>query len=297
MSINFRELPDEELIYGQKSCHGCGAFLAARLALKVLGPKTVLLAPAGCFSATAGGYPESKCFVNYACTAFPAVASTLAGCAVAGEVLGVDPEVTYLAIAGDGGTIDIGLQALSGAAERGDNLIYICYDNEAYMNTGVQRSGATPYGAGTTTTPVGKCSQGCTNTSKKSLFEIMAAHRVPYAATASIAYPRDYMEKVQKAKSFRGTKVIHVIAPCPTGWGYASEKTVEIGRMAVECGLWYLGEYENGTYRINKPKVFKDVEPYLKAQKRFRHLKEEDYRKIEKYRDEEWERLERLNAL
>ena len=297
MAINFKQLPDEELIYGQKSCHGCGAFIAARLAMKVLGPKTVLLAPAGCFSATAGGYPESKAFVNYACTAFAAVASTLAGCAAAGEALGWDEDVTYLALAGDGGTVDIGLQALSGAAERGDNIIYICYDNEAYMNTGVQRSGATPYGASTTTTPAGSCSKGCDNTFKKSLFEIMAAHRVPYAATASIAYPKDYMEKVEKAKSYKGTKVIHVIAPCPTGWGYEPEKTVELGRMAVESGLWYLGEYENGKFSINKPKEFKSVVPYIQGQKRFRHLKEEDYKIIEANRDAEWERLDRLNNL
>lgn len=297
MSITFKDLPDEELIYGQKSCHGCGAFLAARLALKVLGPKTILLAPACCFSATAGGYPESKCFVNYACTAFPAVASTLAGCAVAGEMLGVDKDVTYLAFAGDGGTIDIGLQALSGAAERGDDIIYICYDNEAYMNTGVQRSGATPFGANTTTTPAGKYSKGCNNTAKKSLFEIMAAHHIPYAATASIAYPKDYMEKVQKAKGFKGTKVIHVIAPCPTGWGYPPEKTVEVGKMAVECGLWYLGEYENGKYTIRHPGAFKPVAPYLKAQKRFKHLKEEDFQFITENRNAEWERLDRLSNL
>ena len=297
MAINLKELPDEELVYGQKSCQGCGALLAGRLAMKVLGRKTVLATPACCFAATTSVYPESAVFVNNVVTAFPALASTLSGMAVAGKALGWDEEITYLGIGGDGGTVDIGLQALSGAAERNENILYICYDNEAYMNTGVQRSGATPYGASTTTTPAGICSKGCENTFKKSLFKIMAAHRIPYAATASTSYPRDFMEKVAKAKAMQGTKVIHVMAPCPTGWGYPAEKTIEIGRMAVECGLWYLAEYEDGRFTIQEPKQFKPVEDYLKAQKRFKHLREEDYERIRGYRDAEWTRLRRLARL
>ena len=151
MAIVFKDLPDEELVYGQKSCQGCGALLAGRLTMKVLGKKTVLATPACCFAATTSVYPESAIFVNNVVTAFPALASTLSGMAVAGEAMGWDEDITYLGIGGDGGTVDIGLQALSGAAERNENILYICYDNEAYMNTGVQRSGATPYGASTTT--------------------------------------------------------------------------------------------------------------------------------------------------
>jgi pyruvate ferredoxin oxidoreductase beta subunit len=295
MAIVFKDLPDEELIYGQKSCQGCAALLAARLTMKVLGKKTMLACPACCFAATTSVYPESAVFVPNVVTAFPALASTLSGMAVGGEAMGLDDDVTYLGIGGDGGTVDIGLQALSGAAERNENILYICYDNEAYMNTGVQRSGATPYGASTTTTPAGICSKGCDNTFKKSLFEIMAAHRVPYIATASTSYPKDFMEKVAKAKAKKGTKIIHVMAPCPTGWGYSGEKTIEIGKMAVECGLWYLAEYEDGKYKLNMdPKEFKPVETYLKAQKRFKHLKEEDFKRIEGYRDADWERLHRL---
>ena len=297
MAIVFKDLPDEELVYGQKSCQGCGALLAGRLTMKVLGKKTVLATPACCFAATTSVYPESAISVNNVVTAFPALASTLSGMAVAGEAMGWDEDITYLGIGGDGGTVDIGLQALSGAAERNENILYICYDNEAYMNTGVQRSGATPYGASTTTTPAGICSKGCDNAFKKSLFEIMAAHRIPYVATASTSYPKDFMEKVAKAKAMKGTKVIHIMAPCLTGWGYPAEKTIEIGKMAVECGLWYLAEYENGRYIIQEPKQFKPIEDYLKAQKRFKHLKAEDYERIRGYRDAEWDRLRRLASM
>ena len=297
MAIVFKDLPDEELVYGQKSCQGCGALLAGRLTMKVLGKKTVLATPACCFAATTSVDPESAIFVNHVVTAFPALASTLSGMAVAGEAMGWDEDITYLGIGGDGGTVDIGLQALSGAAERNENILYICYDNEAYMNTGVQRSGATPYGASTTTTPAGICSKGCDNAFKKSLFEIMAAHRIPYVATASTSYPKDFMEKVAKAKAMKGTKVIHIMAPCPTGWGYPAEKTIEIGKMAAECGLWYLAEYENGRYIIQEPKQFKPIEDYLKAQKRFKHLKAEDYERIRGYRDAEWDRLRRLASM
>lgn len=295
MAVSFKALPDEELIYGQKSCQGCGALIAARLAMKILGEKTVLATPACCFAATTTVYPESSTFVNNVVTAFPALASTLSGMAVAGEALGWDSEITYLAFGGDGGTVDIGLQALSGAAERNENILYICYDNEAYMNTGVQRSGATPYGAATTTTPVGTHSKGCDNVFKKSLFEIMIAHRVPYVATASTSYPRDFMNKVRRAKELRGTRVIHVHAPCPTGWGYDPSETIQVGRLAVESGLWYLAEYDNGAIRLNfTPKEFKNVEQYLSVQRRFKHLGAEDYDRIRGYRDADWERLCRL---
>lgn len=295
MAIVFKDLPDKELLYGPKTCQGCGASIVGRLALKVLGEKTIMATPACCFAATTSVYPECSIYVNNAVTAFPALASTLAGMANAGEVLGYDDEITYLGIAGDGGTVDIGFQALSGAAERNDNILYICYDNEAYMNTGVQRSGATPYGASTTTTPSGRYSKGCDNTFKKSLFEIMAAHRVPYVATASVAYPKDLMEKVETARAIKGCRILHVMAPCPTGWGFDPSKTIEIARMAVETGLWYLAEYKDGKYRLNKElREFKPVAEYLIGQKRFKHLGEDDYRKIEAFRDADWERLRRL---
>jgi len=297
MAVNIKNLPDEELLYGAKTCQGCGVMLAARLALKVLGEKTCLATPACCFAATTTVYPQSSIFVNNAITAFPALASTLSGMAAAAEALGWDEDITILGIAGDGGTVDIGLQALSGAAERNENIIYICVDNEAYMNTGNQRSGVTSYKAWTTTTPTGSCSKGEKNRFKKSLFEIMAAHRVPYTATASVAYPKDLMEKVEKAKSIKGCKVIHVMTPCPTGWGYDPAYTVRVAKLAVECGLWYLAEYENNEFRFNfVPKEFKPVEEYLKLQRRFRHLDESDCREIEANRDIEWDRMRKRFA-
>lgn len=297
MAVLFKEIPDIELLYGQKSCPGCAALIAGRLALKVLGEKTLVGVPACCFAATTSVYPESALAVNNAVTAFPALASTISGMAVAAEMLGFGEDVNILGIGGDGGTVDIGLQALSGAMERNENIIYLCYDNEAYMNTGVQSSGATPYGASTTTTPSGVCSSGCSHKRKKPLFDIVTAHRVPYAATASTSYPKDFMEKIEKAKQYRGTRVIHVHAPCPTGWGYGSEKTIEIGKQAVEAGLWYLAEYENDVVSLTyEPKELKPVVQYLKGQRRFKHLKEADMELITQERDTEWARLKKKIA-
>lgn len=277
MAIQFKNFDDKELLYGAKTCQGCGAVIAGRLALKVLGEKTFLLTPACCFAATTSVYPQSALFINNGITAFPALAATASGMAVAGEALGLGDDINYLAIGGDGGTVDIGMQALSGAAERNDNILYLCYDNEAYMNTGVQRSGSTPFDAWTTTTPTGPCSKGEPNKFKKSLFDIMVAHRVPYVATASTSYPRDFMEKVEKAKKIKGCKIIHVMAPCPTGWGYDPSLTVAIGKQCVEAGLWFLGEYENDQLKLNYvPKTLGSVEEYVKGQKRFKHLTDED---------------------
>ena len=295
MSINLKTLDDTELLYGAKTCQGCGAIMAARMAMKVLGPKTCLATPACCFAATTTVYPQSSIFVNNVITAFPAMAATLSGMSAAKEALGWDEDVTILGIAGDGGTVDIGMQALSGAAERNEDIIYLCYDNEAYMNTGVQRSASTPFKSWTTTTPTGPCSKGEKNRFRKSLFEIMAAHRIPYVATASVAYPKDFMEKVEKAKGIKGCKVIHVMAPCPTGWGYDPAVTVEIGKLAVELGLWYLAECEDGEMKLNfMPKEFKSVESYLKKQKRFKHLNDDDIKEINEIRDTEWARLKKM---
>ncbi len=195
-------------------------------------------------------------------------------------------DVTVVAFAGDGGTADIGLQSLSGAMERGHNLIYICYDNEAYMNTGVQRSGATPYGASTTTTPHGEESFG-ENKPKKNIPMIMAAHGVPYVATASISYPEDFMMKVQKAKEVEGPAYIHLHQPCTTGWGYDSSKTIELGRLAVETGSWLLYEIVEGEFKITyRPLERKPVNVYLEAQKRFKHLADAEKEKIQNYVDE-----------
>lgn len=195
--------------------------------------------------------------------------------------------------AGDGGTADIGLQALSGAVDRGDRVIYICYDNEAYMNTGVQKSSLTPYGTNTTTSPAGKNQPGSL-TQKKNMFEIMVAHEISYAATASIGFIPDYLNKIKKAMQTNGPSYIHVMAPCPTGWGHGTDLTVELAREGVECGLWYLAEYEaeKGEIKLNRnPKEFGDLRAYLKKQSRFKHLTDQEIELIERSRDLKWERI------
>jgi pyruvate ferredoxin oxidoreductase beta subunit len=199
-------------------------------------------------------------------------------------------DVTVLGIAGDGGTADIGLQALSGAVERGHKFLYVCYDNEAYMNTGIQRSSLTPFGASTTTSPAVGCAGSIGERKfKKNLFEIMMAHRIPYCATASPAYLADFLRKVEKAKNTNGPSFLHVLAPCPTGWGFASDQTLEIGRLAVQTGLWFLAEYENGKAKLNLvPREFKPVQDYLGRQKRFKHLTAQEWVTIEEQRDREW---------
>ena len=280
----------EEFFYGHKACAGCGGSLAVRAALKVLGQNAVSVLPAGCMSAVGFNFPQ-LCFSNNSIiSTFAGTASMLTGVEAGLRARGYK-DFTAVGFAGDGGTADIGIQALSGAIDRNDNIIYICYDNEAYMNTGIQKSGLTPFGAKTTTTPAGANIHGNIRP-KKNMFEIAAAHEIPYAATASVGYIADFIAKVQKAAQIKGTKYIHVIAPCPTGWGVAPDETVDIAREVVDCGLWYLAEYENGEFTLNhKPKEFSDVEAYLKKQGRFRHLTDDDIRIITESRDHKWEHI------
>jgi len=289
-SINARNITEKEFFYGHKACAGCGGSLAVRLILKVLGERTFTVIPAGCMSAVGFIYPQ-MCFLNNAIiSTFPGTASMLSGIAAAAKALGLK-DYHVVGIAGDGGTADIGLQALSGAIDRRDKIIYICYDNEAYMNTGIQKSGLTPYGARTTTTPAGDNIPG-TLTQKKNMFEIVAAHGIDYAATASVGYIQDFINKIQKASKVEGTSYIHVFAPCPTGWGIAEDSTIDIAKEVVDCGLWYLAEFEQGEFILNKnPKEFSPVEEYLKKQSRFKHLRSEDIDSIISSRDKKWERI------
>lgn len=279
-----KRLDKEEYFYGHKGCGGCGGSLAVRLALKVLGKDTFVVLPAGCMSAVGFVYPQLCFGVNALISPFASTAAMLSGIRAAAKSLNIQ-NCNVVGFAGDGGTADIGLQALSGAIDRGDKIIYICYDNEAYMNTGVQQSSLTPYGARTTTTPPGEHIHGSIN-SKKNMFEIVAAHHIKYAATASIGNIPDYIKKVEKAKNTNGTSYIHIAAPCPTGWGIDSSETAAIAREAIECGLWYLAEYEDGKYKLNKDvKEFTSIGTYLKKQGRFKHLTEEDIQEIERQRD------------
>ena len=200
--------------------------------------------------------------------AFAATAAALSGISAGFKRRGRE-DIHVVGVAGDGGTADIGIQALSGAIDCGNKFIYICYDNEAYMNTGIQRSGLTPYGATTTTTP-SPCFE---NRPKKDMLRIVAAHDIPYAATACISYPLDFMQKVEKASKVNGPTYIHVLVPCPTGWGFAPNRTIELGRMVVESGMWSLVEFEHGEFRTTyKPSRKRSVAEYFETQTRFRHL-------------------------
>ena len=293
--IAIKELPKEEyLLKGNTACAGCGAAISLRLLFKALGNKVILVVPACCTSVIPGPFPHTSFAVPVQNILFEATGATASGVVAALKQRGIK-DVTVVGWAGDGGTFDIGIQSLSGAAERGTDFIYICYDNEAYGNTGVQRSGATPYGAWTTTTPTGKKER------KKNIALIMAAHRIPYVATACPSYPMDFIRKIRKAKEIKGTKFIHVLSPCPTGWRYDSSKTIEIGRLAVQTGIWVLFEIENGKFKLNPPSSGlidkskrKPVQEYLKLQGRFRKLSEADVEKIQKMVDEDWEQYREL---
>jgi len=294
---SIKELSKEEyLLRGHTACAGCGAAIGLRLLFKALGNKVILVVPACCSSVIPGPYPYTSFAVPVQNIIFEATGATASGVVAALRKRGVK-DVTVVGWAGDGGTFDIGIQALSGAAERETDFIYICYDNEAYGNTGIQRSGATPYGAWTTTTPTGKKER------KKNMPWIMAAHRIPYIATACPSYPLDFIKKLRKAKEIRGTKFIHLLSPCPTGWRYDTSKTVEIGRLAVQTGMWTLFEIEYGKFRLNSPSSRlvdktrrKPVREYLKLQGRFRNLTEEGIEKIQEWIDEDWERYRKLDS-
>jgi pyruvate ferredoxin oxidoreductase beta subunit/2-oxoisovalerate ferredoxin oxidoreductase beta subunit len=282
----------EYLNPGHVGCPGCGGVIAMKLALRALGEKTMLVIPASCWAIISGNYPQSSLKVPVFNTGFATTAAAASGLRAALDLRG-EFDTTVVGWAGDGGTFDIGFQALSAAAERGEDFIYICYDNEAYMNTGVQRSSSTPWGARTMTTPGDKWK----HTQKKNIVEIMAAHRIPYAATASIAHPADLERKIKKAMSIRsGLRFIHLYSSCPTGWGFAPENCVKVARMAVQSRAFPLYEVEDGVkYRINEAGD-KPVKPYLRSQSRFKHLTDEDIGLIQSRLDAEWERLVRKTA-
>jgi pyruvate/2-oxoacid:ferredoxin oxidoreductase beta subunit len=280
------KIPTEELMTsGHMACQGCGATQAMRFALKALGPQTALVIPACCWSVIDGPFPHTSLKVPIFHTVFEAAASTASGLKAGLEMRG-DEETVVMAWAGDGGTFDIGIQALSGAAERNEDLIYCCYDNEAYMNTGIQRSSSTPIGAWTTTTPV----KHYKKRPKKKIIEIMAAHSIPYIATASVAYPQDLIEKFKKAKDIKGTRFIHVFAPCPTGWKLAPELSVAMARQAVTSKIFPLLEItDNGrNWKVWKDFVPTPVSDYIKAQGRFRHLGDAEILAIQEEAERSW---------
>jgi pyruvate ferredoxin oxidoreductase beta subunit len=277
--MRLRDFPEEELfLQGSAACQGCPGSIALRVAFKALGRNTILAVIASCTSVFQSPFPVSALelpVINMAFATGGAVASGITAAADRLVKRGVlEEKPTILAWAGDGGTYDIGIQALSGAAERNTDFIYVCYNNEAYSNTGTQRSGATPYAAWTTNTTRGK------EEWRKDIAQIMVAHGVPYVATASLAYPTDMYQKFAKAKGIKGTRYIEIQSPCPPGWKFPSSHTIKVSRLAVQTGLWMLYEYEQGktTYSAGTQRIIQGkskllpVEEYLQTQGRFKHL-------------------------
>jgi 2-oxoisovalerate ferredoxin oxidoreductase beta subunit len=283
-------IPEEEYAYpGSTGCPGCGANLVMRYLLKGLGERTVLAIPACCWAVMPGYWPSNCLKVPLIYTAFEATGAAISGLRAALDIKGV-PDVTVVGFAGDGGTVDIGLQAMSGAAERRTDAIYVMYDNEAYMNTGIQRSGSTPWGAWTTTTPVGQ-NHGYKREPKKDIMEIMQAHGIPYAATVCPAFPEDFVKKTQKARAIKGFRFIHALSPCPPGWRINPTLSVEVARLAVDTHMFPLYEIVEGKVHITRKGKGLPVSEYLRTQGRFQHLTEKEVTEIQRAVDAEWEHL------
>jgi len=278
------QVPMEEMVITPGStCQGCGAAMASRLTFKVLGPNLIRHGIPCC--------PDNVSKHPRAGSVFEGGGSALTGTSRALKALG-RTDVKAVGFFGDGGTYDIGFQALSAAAERNENILVITKDNEAYMNTGGQRSGGTPKYAETTTNPVGPKSRG-KGEMKKNIPMIFAAHYVPYIATASVAFPEDLMAKVKYAKDIEGFRMILIQSPCPVGWRFDPAKTIELARAGVQSGVWPLYEIEHGTsFKLNyKPKELKPISEYLKPQSRFRHMTEVEVNEIQTNVTTNWQRL------
>lgn len=282
-------MSEEELwAQGHRSCSGCGSALAIRYALKAAGKDTIVVQNTGCMEVVSTPYPQTTWKVPYIHTAFECGAAVASGVERAFKKL--DKKANILVFGGDGGTFDIGFQALSGMIERGHNICYICNDNEAYMNTGIQRSGSTPKYAFTTTTPFGKKIHA-KQEFKKPLPFILAAHRMPYVATASIAFPQDFVKKVKAALSQKGPAYVQIFSPCVPGWKYDTSQTVAIAKIAVETGITPLYEIIDGKLILSKKPERKPVKEYYKTQGRFRGMNDDEIEEMQKHVDKEWEFL------
>ena len=278
---------EENFTSGHRACLGCAEALAVRLACKALGKDVIVVSATGCMEVVSSVHPQTAWTVPWIHTLFENAAAVASGIeagykAMKRKGMPVPENTKVVAIGGDGATSDIGLQAISGALERGHDFTYICFDNEAYMNTGIQRSSATPFGASTTTSPAGKVSIGQVSW-KKNMPAIAAAHNIPYVATACPSYPFDMMDKVKKAAATPGPAYVHILSVCPTGWRCPTDLSVKLGRLAVETGIFPLYEVEDGKYKLNFdfPEL-KPVTAYMKLQGRFRHLSEDIIEKIQK---------------
>ncbi|HEX7515311.1 MAG TPA: pyruvate synthase subunit PorB [archaeon] len=272
MQAKYDERSIDLFASGHKACAGCGPALTIQAILRATGANVFIANATGCMEVISTQYPQSAWKVPWIHSLFENAAAVASGIEIALKALNRSEEGKVVVIAGDGGTVDIGMQAISGMLERGHDICYICYDNEAYMNTGNQRSGSTPLDASTTTSPFGKRSFG-NDRPKKNMPAIAAAHGIPYVATSSVGYPRDLAKKVQKGVSVSGPAYLQILAPCNIGWGFDSAKTIEIARLAVETGLWMMYEIVDGELtNVMKVRNQQPVEDYLKLQKRFAHL-------------------------
>lgn len=271
---------------GHTACAGCGQAIAARLVIEAAGANTIIANNTGCLEVFTTKYPETAWGVPWIHSLFENSAAVASGIEAALKYLGKKETINVIAQGGDGSTADIGLQALSGMLERGHDILYVCYDNEAYMNTGVQRSGLTPFDTNTTTSPSGEQSSGNIRP-KKPMPEICLAHGIPYVATASAGFPQDLQRKVKKAISIKGPKYIQIHVPCPLGWRHETNQMLPVAKLAVDCALYPLFEYENGVLTGRKQIVPKPVDEYLKIQGRFKHLlnNPEEVKKIQEIAD------------
>lgn len=297
-----KTLPREEpFVSGHRACQGCGEVLALRQVAKAIGTPMIAVSATGCMEIISSPFPQTAWNVPWIHVAFENAAAVAAGVESGLKIL-VDKgripkkEIKVVAFAGDGGTADIGLQALSGAMERGHNFVYVCLDNEAYMNTGIQRSSSTPYGAMTTTSPAGKVTPGQT-TWKKNLPAIMAAHNIPYVATASPAYYLDLMNKAKKASLIKGPAYLHIYSSCPTGWRHGADLAIMVSRLVVETNIFPLYEIEEGRYTIRKNNQPKPVEEYFKTQRRFAHMTPDMLKTIQDRADRDYQRLLQMEGL
>jgi len=296
------KLKEKRLVPGHRSCSGCGFPQIVRAVLASTDKAIVTSCATGCLEVTTTIYPFSSWNIPFIHSAFENSAATIAGVETAYRALKrkgkINDDIKFVAFGGDGGTYDIGLQSLSGALERGHDFLYVCYDNNAYMNTGIQRSSATPFGASTTTAPAGKVHQG-KEEFRKDFAKVMVAHNIPYVAQASVSNLIDLTAKAEKAFSIKGPKVLLVLQPCTLEWRYPSDKTIEIAKLAVETRFWPLYEVVDGKYKLTyAPSKDVPVTEYIKTQGRFKHLLKPENKhiidEVQKHVDSEWEKLLKL---
>jgi pyruvate ferredoxin oxidoreductase beta subunit len=290
----------ENFTSGHRACQGCAEALAVRLVLKALGRDTIVAMSTGCMEIISSPLPLTSWKVPWIHNAFENSAAVISGCESGMKAMmrkGKLPakKINFVGMGGDGATADIGIGALSGALERGHDMIYVCYDNEAYMNTGIQRSSSTPFGASTTTTPAGKASMG-QHTQKKNMATIAVAHNIPYVATACSSFPFDLMEKVERASKIVGPAYVHILSVCPTGWRIQPNEAIKYGRLAVDACVFPLYEVVNGKYRLTyQPQRVIPVKDYLGGQGRFRHLTDKEIEQIQVSVNSDYQKIVRLS--